>query len=430
MFFCKIQSPSANHHAARHHFFAMKTMARRYGLVVVFWIMAFCVSSSQQLLGKCTNAFATRSIPLAFSTTTSYFPSQQRHFHVSTQLSASKSKTATLFRADRVLANRTGKSRSECFDLLQQKRIWEKQQVVSEEDHPFAVVAGPSAKISADADLWVDRTHAVPRPPPILKVYHKPKWVLSVLNDPHDRPSLDSVGILPEKMHPVGRLDYDTSGLLLFSSSGALTQFLLHPKHETEKEYIAVVVGCVDADALQQQLCDGVSTADGVHIATLLDVDTSSPKNVKDYLQTTFNALPPEYNHTNLRQRGYLNIFEETTELSTVRLTVTEGKHRMVRRILANSGHAVVGLHRQRLGVIDLGDLPVGETRELTPDELKWAEQLLSQNIKKKKKPYVKVDKVGSSDKVESSVKLGSSDKRSSNKLSSDMRRSRSSSSS
>ncbi|EEC45991.1 predicted protein [Phaeodactylum tricornutum CCAP 1055/1] len=133
-------------------------------------------------------------------------------------------------------------------------------------------------------------------------------------------------------MHPVGRLDYDTSGLLLFSSSGALTQRLLHPKHEVEKEYVAVVTGIVVEDELRATLAAGV--------------------------------------------RGYLNVFDAQA-LSTVRLTVSEGKHRMVRRILANCGHPVVSLHRDRLGAVALNDLPAGEYRPLTTEESPWAETLV-----------------------------------------------------
>ena len=288
-----------------------------------------------------------------------------------------------LYRADRVLANRTGKSRSECFQLLQQRRVW---QLNGDDETCRTVLSGPSSKISMHQHLRIDQTVVVPLPPPLLLVYHKPKWVLSVTKDPHHHRPCLADDILPHQMHPVGRLDYDTSGLLLFSSSGALTQHLLHPKHGIEKEYVATVTGVVDVDGLRRQLQEGVETAEGVHTAVVQDVQHMPESRVRSYLDNVQAGLPAHYNQTDLRERGYLKVFQATA-LSTVRLTVTEGKHRMVRRMLANSGHPVVSLQRERFGTIHLlsdNTVPAaGETRELTPDELAWAESLLSSSTSK-----------------------------------------------
>jgi 23S rRNA pseudouridine2605 synthase len=177
-------------------------------------------------------------------------------------------------------------------------------------------------------------------------------------------------------MHPVGRLDYDTSGLLLFSSSGPLTQALLHPKYEVAKEYVAVVTGAVDTGKLSRQLEEGVTTGAGVHTAKVVVVEHFDPNVVKPYLDTVKSNLPAEYNQTDLAFRGFFNVFQ-ATELSAVRLIVTEGKHRMVRRMLANCGHPVVSLKRERLGMIELGDLPEGSYRDLTSEESAWIETVL-----------------------------------------------------
>jgi len=334
-----------------------------------------------------------------------------------------------LYRADRVLSNRSGLSRSECFALLRDRRVHEVvladqhgeddtvvdigatvATIASEESDDsngiegrqlprLRVVPGPSAKLRMDAPLRIDRETVVPMPPPLLMVYHKPKWVLSVRSDPRGRPCLND-DTLPAPlrtessagasggttMHPVGRLDYDTSGLLLFSGSGTLTQTLLHPKHSVTKEYVAVVVGAVDdVDALREQLEAGVATGEGVHTATLLDATPMEQANVQPYLSNVRDALPPEYNRTDLRVRGYLKDLEEATQLTTVRLVVSEGKHRMVRRVLANCGYPVISLKRERLGEIVLDDeaTPEGTCRELTQAELSWAESLLPTKQKK-----------------------------------------------
>jgi 23S rRNA pseudouridine2605 synthase len=209
--------------------------------------------------------------------------------------------------------------------------------------------------------------------------------VLSVRRDPTGRPCIDQV--YPE-MHPVGRLDYDTTGLLLFSSSGPLTQSLLHPKREIEKQYVATVTGTVDRDDLAAQLIAGVTTGEGVHTANLLSVEHMPEHQVADYLNAIRAELPSRYNQTDLQTRGYLDVLNAEA-LSTVTLAVSEGKHRMIRRVLANTGHPVVSLHRERLGLIQLHGLPVGQTRELTPAELRWAQQQLQRHRSSEKKSKV-----------------------------------------
>lgn len=325
----------------------------------------------------------------------SKFPTCSEAFHRMPKFVYYSSTTLTarnFFRADRVLANRTGQSRSECFQLLKEKRIWQKVDNDDDDNNnnnnensrndQFRVVKGPAEQISMQASLFIDRTHEIPLPPPLAQVYCKPKWMLSVRSDPMNRPCIAK--ICPN-LHPVGRLDYDTSGLLLFSSSGTLTQQLLHPKHQIEKEYVAVVTGVVNTEQLRQQLQEGVTTSEGVHTAVLLDVQHWETATVTPYLQQVQAAVPLHYNQTDLKEKGHWRIFD-ATHLSTVRLTVQEGKYRMVRRILANCGHEVVDLRRERLGMIELGDLQDGEVRDLTADELLWAEQILKGKQSKKEK--------------------------------------------
>lgn len=323
-------------------------------------------------------------------------------------------------RADRVLSNRSGLSRSECFQLLKQKRVFYLPEDVNADDDvdgvdgsSYKVVPGPSSKLTMRTPLRIDRGRVVPMPPPLLRAYHKPKWVLSVRSDPQGRPCLDSRTLPPElcsgdgdgvdmmgksqQMHPVGRLDYDTSGLLLFSASGGLTQTLLHPKHEITKEYRAVVTvndpsdddgRGLDVEKLRSKLENGVKTGEGVHTAALLDAVKMDRSEVPPYLLSIREGLPPEYNVTDLEARGLMrDLVNEEQDLWTVRLEVSEGKHRMVRRMLANCGNNVISLHRVRFGEIELDpeDTPEGTYRELTPDELQWAESLLPSGNKKGK---------------------------------------------
>jgi len=177
-------------------------------------------------------------------------------------------------------------------------------------------------------------------PPPLLAAYHKPLGVVSSMRDDQNRPDLSSVLPQPwqKSLHPVGRLDADTTGLLLFSRDGDLTHRLLHPKYVVEREYVAEVENAVDADALGAQLAEGIET-----------VEDGEPLVVQGEL---------------LGVSG-----------QTVRLVVTEGKYRMVRRVLANAGHPVVGLHRTRYGAVVLEELEIeeGEAVEIEGGPLEWA---------------------------------------------------------
>lgn len=300
-----------------------------------------------------------------------------------TSPSSSKGKNnKTLFRADRVLANRGWGSRSECHELLRQKRVFLKVGD-SDDNQGMQRLAGPKEKIAMDAPLFVDGKIQVALPPPLLRVYHKPKWVLSVMNDAKGRKHLGELeDSIISKMHPVGRLDYDTSGLILFSSDGTLTQTLLHPSNQVQKQYQALVVGTVKEEELRETLKQGVETSMGVFPADLVSSRHIPQDEVQLIIRGILDKLPPEYDINQLEEKGYL-FFQNAEELSQVDLVVEEGKHRMVRRILANSGYPVIGLKRLRLGAIYLDDLPVGASRELTEEEEQWARSLTKFSKKK-----------------------------------------------
>ena len=204
-------------------------------------------------------------------------------------------------------------------------------------------------KIEKTAAVVVDDAPVAAPSETLLWCYHKPAGVHSTVSDDRGRPDLSPV--LPVRAHPVGRLDADTSGLLLFSSDGQLTHRLLSPRHGVAKEYVADCAFGDDApDALRggdagpwltARLAAGVETALGVHPADCLDVSSARPDGL------------------------------------TVRLVVREGKHRMVRRMLANCGLPVVALRRERFGDVWLGDLPPGAVAPAPPEARAWAAALL-----------------------------------------------------
>jgi 23S rRNA pseudouridine2605 synthase len=170
---------------------------------------------------------------------------------------------------------------------------------------------------------------------PNVKYYalHKPPGVVTTMRDPQGRP--DIRGFLPEgpRVFPVGRLDRDTEGLLLLTNDGDLANALTHPRFGVEKEYLAEVEG-VPTPKHIGQLRRGVELEDGDAVAKSARVAGRSG------------------------DRG------------AVRLVMTEGRKREVRRLLAAVGLPVTRLVRVRVGPIRLGGLPPGERRELTHDEV------------------------------------------------------------
>lgn len=170
---------------------------------------------------------------------------------------------------------------------------------------------------------------------PNVKYYalHKPPGVVTTMRDPQGRP--DIRGFLPEglRIFPVGRLDRDTEGLLLLTNDGDLANALTHPRFGVEKEYLAEVGG-VPTPRHIGQLRRGVELEDG-------------PARAKS-----------------------ARVAGRSGDRGAVRLVMTEGRKREVRRLLAAVGLPVTRLVRMRVGPIRLGGLPPGERRELTHDEV------------------------------------------------------------
>lgn len=221
-------------------------------------------------------------------------------------------------RLDKRISGRSGRSRSEVARAIQRGRATVDGEVVTDPSRRV----GDEVVVALDGEVLA----AAPR----LALFHKPLGVHSTLADDHGRSSLatEASELVALGLHPVGRLDAETNGLLLFSSDGQLTQHLLHPRRALRRIYLARVEG-TPTPALAEVLADGVETSDGVFQAELLDLDGDR-----------------------------------------LTVAVTEGKHRMVRRMLANAGHPVIELTRLAYGPFGLGDLAEGEWRLPTDEEM------------------------------------------------------------
>ncbi|WP_110241256.1 pseudouridine synthase [Nocardioides gilvus] len=188
------------------------------------------------------------------------------------------------------------------------------------------------------AVIRVDGERLPPISAHVYLVLNKPRGVVSTMSDPEGRRSLgDLVAGRAERLFHVGRLDTDTTGLILLTNDGDFAHKMAHPSFEVEKTYVAEVEGEVFPATLKK-LRAGVELDDG-------PVKVSSIKVVES---------------------GRGNAAGRTI----VRLVIHEGRNRIVRRMLAHVGHPVLRLTRTRFGPVDLGRLPAGEMRELTTKEL------------------------------------------------------------
>ena len=163
----------------------------------------------------------------------------------------------------------------------------------------------------------------------VYVLLHKPAGVVTTARDPQGRPTVVSLVDHTARVVPVGRLDADTTGVLLLTNDGELAHRLAHPRYEVDKVYVADVEGEPSAAALGA-LEEGIELDDG----------PTAP--------ATARRVAP----------------------GRVELTIHEGRTHQVKRMLAAVGHPVARLHRSRYGPLEAGRLARGEWRELTSDEV------------------------------------------------------------
>ena len=176
---------------------------------------------------------------------------------------------------------------------------------------------------------------------------HKPAGYVTTMSDPQGRPTVAALMadelLAHPGLFPVGRLDTDTTGLLLFTDDGQLGHGLLHPRRHVEKTYLALVEGVPDAGDVRR-LRQGVLLDDGPTLPAAVRVLEGA------------DACRGSYVEVRLR----------------------EGRNRQVRRMLEAVGHPVIALHREAFGPLVLGDLPRGASRPLAEEEVTRLKELAS----------------------------------------------------
>ena len=227
-------------------------------------------------------------------------------------------------RVQKVLARAGFGSRRQAEDLVRAGRV---------------TVDGTVARLGdrvdpAAASVRVDGVPVPTAPDLVYYLLHKPAHVVTTAHDPERRRTVVELVPADPRVFPVGRLDYDTAGLLLLTNDGQLAQLLAHPRHRVPKTYLAEVVGAPSRGELRQ-LRDGVALDDGL----------TAPARAR--------------------------VVGTNGDAAAVELTIHEGRTRQVRRMLEALGHPVTRLVRTRIGPIHDDRLRPGAWRHLTVAEVR-----------------------------------------------------------
>ncbi|MER1985477.1 MAG: pseudouridine synthase [Solibacillus sp.] len=199
------------------------------------------------------------------------------------------------------------------------------------------IVKELGTKVAASDDIEVEGVK-LEKEDKVYFLLYKPRGYISAVTDDKGRKTVTDIfkKQVHQRIFPVGRLDYDTSGLLLLTNDGEFTNLMTHPKFKIDKTYIARVKGVPTIDGLKK-LQRGIKLEDG-------------------------KTAPAAVSMTS---------FDEQAGKAICEITIHEGRNRQVRRMFEAIGTPVVKLKRERFAFLDLGNLGTGEYRELTKHEVK-----------------------------------------------------------
>ncbi|HFI0463488.1 TPA: pseudouridine synthase [Streptococcus suis] len=234
-------------------------------------------------------------------------------------------------RLQKVMAHAGVDSRRKCESLIQEGRVKVNGQVVKE----------LGFKVSSHDQIEVDNV-PIYREHPVYLLFYKPRGVISAVSDDKGRPVVtDYFQHYAERIYPVGRLDYDTSGLLLLTNDGDFANAMMHPRSQMDKVYVAKVQGIPNPQTLKQLekgiVIDGKKTA---------------------------------------KAKASLLSHQVDKQTAIVQLTIHEGFNHQVKKMFEAVGHPVAKLKRERYAFLDLKGLQVGDYRELTAFEVNKLKQM------------------------------------------------------
>ncbi|NVY95753.1 rRNA pseudouridine synthase [Lactobacillus sp. DCY120] len=229
-------------------------------------------------------------------------------------------------RLQKLIANAGVTSRRKAEDLITAGRVRVNGKVIRELGSKFT----PHDLIEVDG-LPIERD------PKIYILFYKPRGVITAVSDDKKRPVVTDYfkDIINARIYPVGRLDYDTSGLLILTNDGDLTNRLLHPSHQVDKVYVAKLQGLVESKALEK-LRHGVVVHHKKTAPAKTEILTRDPKR----------------------------------QISIVRITIHEGMNHQVKEMFHTVGYDVLKLKREQVSFLNLAGLTSGEWRFLNQKEI------------------------------------------------------------
>jgi 23S rRNA pseudouridine2605 synthase len=241
-------------------------------------------------------------------------------------------------RLQKVIARAGIASRRKSEELIKEGKVKVNGKIVTE----------LGTKVTSSDKVEVNEVQ-IEREEPVYFLLYKPRGVISSVQDDKGRKVVtDFFPHLKERIYPVGRLDYDTSGLLIMTNDGEFANLLMHPRGEVEKVYVAKTKGIPSKENLKK-----------LERGILLDDGKTAPARVK------------------------LLSADNKKQAAIIEIVIHEGRNRQVRRMFEAIGSEVVKLKRERYGFLNLGGLNSGDARELTPHEVKQLRALAMETLKK-----------------------------------------------
>lgn len=239
-------------------------------------------------------------------------------------------------RLQKVIANSGVTSRRKAEQLITEGKVNVNGKVVKE----------LGTKVTPNDDIEVNGV-PIEKEAPEYYLLYKPRGVISSVSDDKGRKVVtDYVPETDKRIYPIGRLDYDTSGLILLTNDGSFAQELMHPKHQIDKVYVAKVKGIPSKEEL-------ASLTKGVQIDG-------------EYLKA-------------VHQRVISTDRKKNTAI--IQLTLHEGKNRQIRRMFEALGYPIDKLKRERYAFLTTQGLQPGDCRELTPHEVKKLRKAADENV-------------------------------------------------
>ena len=206
------------------------------------------------------------------------------------------------------------------------------------------VVIELGTKVSANDQIMIN-DKVLTQEDKVYYLLYKPRGIVTTVSDDKKRKTVIDLIDTDKRIYPVGRLDYDTSGLLLLTNDGQLTNLLTHPKNKIEKVYLAKITGFLSANDIRK-----------LETGIILDDKMTSPCKIK------------------------IKRIDKKNDTSLVQITIHEGRNHQVKNMFLAVGHQVLKLKREKIGFLDLVGLKSGEYRKLTVKEVKKLYSLDNKN--------------------------------------------------